>query len=177
MVLSVHQRIKALTRNVCGGAIQFPLLADFRIVHAGSVKEVRVGWTRLERGYAHVRVFQLVTHTMSKGQNKCFCCCVNRFSRSDHLSSDRCGEQYSAGISIRHMAHNVFSQLHGAGAVEINHVEFFVQTGIPEETSNPDASVDSSHIEGASHFQDLIPQSLWAIPFRQIDLHFGHLCA
>jgi hypothetical protein len=55
-------------RDVGRGAVEFSLLAHFCVVHAGPMKEVRVGWTGLSGRYANVGVLQLVANTLGERQ-------------------------------------------------------------------------------------------------------------
>jgi hypothetical protein len=98
--------------------------------------------------------------------------CVDSLARSYHLAGDGGSEKNSSVIAFLHVTNDVFSELYGAGAVEFDHVEFFVEVGVGEFSADPNAGIDASKGERSAGAFDGFPKGLNAFARGEIRLDF-----
>ena len=134
-------------RDLIRFAFGLTLLTYIRIVHPGTMEEIRIGRTGLKSGYADAGFFQLISKAMSEGENKCFRCSVTGLTRRYHFTDNRSGKQDLAGVQFSHLSHNQLCQWDGTDTIEFDHIQFGVKIGFREQSTDSDSGIDAGNVD------------------------------
>ena len=61
------------------------------------------------------------------------------------------------------------------GAIELHHVELFVEVSLPEEATDTHTGVQAGHIERTAQIQNALPELVDTFASSQISRHFGDI--
>lgn len=141
VIFSSHQSFDALPRHVVGLAFALAFGPDLGVVHSSAMEKIRVGRTGLKSGNGDGSVAQFVTNAVGEGEVEGLCGGVNRFAGRNHFASDGSSEEHAALIASNHVSHNMLGQVNRTGAMQVHHVQFFIEIGLEERPPTPYAAL------------------------------------